>query len=317
MLSKDEQIKKLQLALNLATRPEVNSTVNNVESKMHEMKQELQRLEKEVDSQVSKKQELRLQIAHAEKTGDRHSEIVDGAKFQDLKVLIKRGKLHISALKVALSKAKGELKTEDHLAERIPTNMANDNPSSPAAVSTPLALNGNVTDDHPSPPETQSTPPTPTSSGLKEKLKVEEEKLRQAEQEIQAEQPGPSQKAAELPPSSNTKSRTPSQAASDSNATPRVQTKASEDQAKSTRDKAKEVLKLSAKQSKATKKIVQKAAEDTKKIVKKATKPVAKDTTLAESNSHSNKQNAQTRLSLLESQLQLEQAIRLQGADNY
>merc|ERR1711957_407241 len=91
VLTKDEEIQRLKLALNLATNPQQKQAVQLVESKEVQLQNELERSSKELK----------------------------GAEAQDLVVSIKRGKLHEEALGVALKAAKADVHAIDTQAAQI------------------------------------------------------------------------------------------------------------------------------------------------------------------------------------------------------
>merc|ERR1711865_1332538 len=119
VLTKDVEIQRLKLALNLATNPQQKQAVQLVESKEVQLQNELERSSKELKGAEARRQELRHLIAKAEQDKDEHHEIIYGAEAQDLVVSIKRGKLHEEALGVALKAAKADVHAIDTQAAQI------------------------------------------------------------------------------------------------------------------------------------------------------------------------------------------------------
>merc|ERR1712070_556889 len=161
LLTKDEEIQRLKLALNLATNPQAQHAVHKAESK---------------------EQELRHLIAKAEQDHDQHKEITYGAEVQDLVVSIKRGKLHVQALKMALEKARSDVKAADTKAENV-------QPGTPAAEAVAQATHQSEDKDHKAADE-GSAPATidksPKLKSLEDQLHAEEEKLAQAKEAEEA-----------------------------------------------------------------------------------------------------------------------------------
>merc|ERR1712086_1030153 len=84
VLTNDEEIQRLKLALNLATNPQQKQAVQLVESKEVQLQNELERSSKELKGAEARRQELRHLIAKAEQDKDEHHEIIYGAEAQDL-----------------------------------------------------------------------------------------------------------------------------------------------------------------------------------------------------------------------------------------
>merc|ERR1712070_73815 len=182
LLTKDEEIQRLKLALNLATNPQAQHAVHKAESKEQQLEHELKKSATELKGAEDRRQELRHLIAKAEQDHDQHKEITYGAEVQDLVVSIKRGKLHVQALKMALEKARSDVKAADTKAENV-------QPGTPAAEAVAQATHQSEDKDHKAADE-GSAPATidksPKLKSLEDQLHAEEEKLAQAKEAEEA-----------------------------------------------------------------------------------------------------------------------------------
>merc|ERR1712054_70978 len=155
LLSKDEQIKKLKLAFNIATNPEAQEAVQHAESREQQLSKELHKSQQELSDRLARKQELRQLIAKAEADKDEHHQITYGAELQDLTVKTKRGQLRIDALQVALKQAQSKTQVTDKMVQNAPADAHAEQAMASAAKTEQL-------------------------DALKEKLKAEESKLEMA-----------------------------------------------------------------------------------------------------------------------------------------
>lgn len=167
-LTKDEEIEKLKLALNLATNPAEKKVVHKVESKEQQLSHELKRSADELHQAEAHRQDLKHLIAKAEDEKDQHRQIIYGAEAQDLAVSIKRGKLHTAALQVALKQAQTNVNDADK-------HVEHGNPASPATAS------DRQNEEQSS--EEEEAPPQNDVQALEDKLRVEKEKLTKAKHE--------------------------------------------------------------------------------------------------------------------------------------
>lgn len=278
VLTKDEEIQRLKLALNLATNPQQKQAVHLVESKEVQLQNELKRSSKELKGAEARRQELRHLIAKAEQDKDEHHEIIYGAEAQDLVVSIKRGKLHEEALGVALKAAKADVHATDTQAAQI-------GPDTPAVE----AVNGL----EPS-PAAKPTDLSREKTQLEDQLRAEKAKLSKAQaadeekalkkSEAELEKQKASLRAQE------DKEPTPASTPPQPESTPNP---ASEDRAKQAAKQAEKLLE---------------AGKESAKNVQKAATEKDKPTQLGESNSEA---IAQNRASLLKAELQLKKQQNL------
>merc|ERR1712195_186808 len=278
VLTKDEEIQRLKLALNLATNPQQKQAVQLVESKEVQLQNELERSSKELKGAEARRQELRHLIAKAEQDKDEHHEIIYGAEAQDLVVSIKRGKLHEEALGVALKAAKADV-------HAIDTQAAQIGPDTPAVEAV------NVVEP------SQADKPTglsreKTQLDLEDQLRAEKAKLSKAQAEDEEEALKKSEAELEKQKASlraqEDKEPTPASTPPQPESTPNP---ASEDRAKQAAKQAQKLLD---------------AGKESTKNVKKAATEKDKPTQLGESNAI-----AQNRASLLKAELQLKKQQNL------
>jgi len=278
VLTKDEEIQRLKLALNLATNPQQKQAVQLVESKEVQLQNELERSSKELKGAEARRQELRHLIAKAEQDKDEHHEIIYGAEAQDLVVSIKRGKLHEEALGVALKAAKADV-------HAIDTQAAQIGPDTPAVEAV------NVVEP------SQADKPTDlsrekTQLDLEDQLRAEKAKLSKAQAEDEEEALKKSEAELEKQKASlraqEDKEPTPASTPPQPESTPNP---ASEDRAKQAAKQAQKLLD---------------AGKESTKNVKKAATEKDKPTQLGESNAI-----AQNRASLLKAELQLKKQQNL------
>merc|ERR1712195_378472 len=278
VLTKDEEIQRLKLALNLATNPQQKQAVQLVESKEVQLQNELERSSKELKGAEARRQELRHLIAKAEQDKDEHHEIIYGAEAQDLVVSIKRGKLHEEALGVALKAAKADVHATDTQAAQI-------GPDTPAVEAV------NVVEP------SQADKPTDlsrekTQLDLEDQLRAEKAKLSKAQAEDEEEALKKSEAELEQQKASlraqEDKEPMPASTPPQPESTPNP---ASEDRAKQAAKQAQKLLD---------------AGKESTKNVKKAATEKDKPTQLGESNAI-----AQNRASLLKAELQLKKQQNL------
>jgi len=124
--SKDSQISKLKLALNMAMNPQTVKQVAKIETRETEIRNELARSESSYQAGLKKHEETKASLEKAALEGDQHAEMILGAQDQDLKVALKRAKFHLEGLSLALNKEQDVAAAQEKSHETI-------EPDTPAA----------------------------------------------------------------------------------------------------------------------------------------------------------------------------------------